>query len=83
MSPDPVHSVEPRLDPSMSVNDVLLRHPKTMSVFNAFGVDTCCGGGVSLREAARAGGILPETLIFAVESVVRHGALASRAEGRR
>ena len=28
-----------RLDAALTVNDTLLRHPETMAVFNAFGVD--------------------------------------------
>ena len=35
-----------------SVNETLLRHPNTVAVFNAFGVDACCGGAASLARAA-------------------------------
>lgn len=35
------------------VNDVLRRYPATVAVFNAFGIDACCGGAVPLAEAAR------------------------------
>lgn len=64
----PATSCAPSLD--TTVNDVLHCHPATMRVFNAFGVDACCGGAQPLREAAHAAGILPDELLFAVESVI-------------
>lgn len=72
-----------RIDGSCTVNEVLLRHPGTVKVFNAFGIDSCCGGAATLRDAARDSGLLPETLVFALESVVRDEALASGPEGGR
>ena len=60
-----------RLDPTRSVNDVLLRHPETMAVFNAFGVDACCGGAASLTDAARGARLDPVALLEALESVIR------------
>ena len=36
----------------MSVNEVIRLYPATVSVFNDFGVDACCGGAASLSEAA-------------------------------
>jgi len=72
-----------RIDGSSTVNDVLLRHPETVKVFNAFGIDSCCGGAATLREAARNSGLLPETLVFALESVVRHDALPPKSEAAR
>ena len=40
------------ITPATTVDDVLARYPITFSVLNAFGVDSCCGGSASLREAA-------------------------------
>lgn len=56
--------------PDSTVNDVLLRHPATVAVFNAFGVDACCGGAASLAEAARDAGISLDALLDAL----RHSA---------
>ncbi|HEY0970718.1 MAG TPA: DUF542 domain-containing protein [Gemmatimonadales bacterium] len=42
-----------QLDCSLSVNEIIARHPETTSVFNAHGVDTCCGGNLSVQEAAK------------------------------
>jgi iron-sulfur cluster repair protein YtfE (RIC family) len=40
------------LDCSWSVNETIARYPETLSVFNSHGVDTCCGGTLSVHEAA-------------------------------
>ena len=46
----------PRLDPAFTVNDLLREHPSTVAVFNAYGIDACCGGARTLRDAAREDG---------------------------
>lgn len=53
-----------------TVNDVLRRFPNAGQVFNAFGVDTCCGGGNTLVEAARAADLDPAVLLDALEVTV-------------
>ena len=47
----------PELDCAATVHDLIQRHPATRAVFQAHGVDTCCGGGVSVEEAARRDGL--------------------------
>ena len=37
---------------AMTVNEVVRRYPATIAVFNRHGIDTCCGGGVPVAEAA-------------------------------
>lgn len=49
-----------------TVNDIIARYPATIAVFNAFGVDTCCGGAVSVEEAARRDGVDRSLLIEAL-----------------
>jgi regulator of cell morphogenesis and NO signaling len=44
-------------DPALTINEIVARHPEAIPVFNRFGMDTCCGGGVSVDEAARRDGI--------------------------
>ncbi len=39
------------ITPAMTVNDVLVRFPQTLPVFNEFGIDSCCGGAVPLAVA--------------------------------
>ena len=46
----------PKLDPNMSVNDLLRLHPSTAAVLNEFGIDACCGGARTIRDAAREDG---------------------------
>jgi len=33
------------IDCSQTVNEIVTRHPETLPVFQAWGIDTCCGGG--------------------------------------
>lgn len=42
-----------QLDRTLTINEIVALHPETISVFNRFGMDTCCGGGVTVDEAAR------------------------------
>jgi regulator of cell morphogenesis and NO signaling len=62
------------IDTSVSVNEMVARHPETMPVFNRFGLDTCCGGGAPIAEAARRDGAKLGDLVQALE-----GAIASAA----
>ena len=57
----------PRLDPTTSVDDMLRLHPSSAAVFNTFGIDTCCGGARSVRDAAREDGVDCCTLLAALE----------------
>ncbi len=59
----------PTLDAAMSINEIIARCAQTITVFNRFGMDTCCGGGVTVEEAARRDG----TAVHAV-LVARHEA---------
>ncbi|MFL5581931.1 MAG: DUF542 domain-containing protein [Gemmatimonadaceae bacterium] len=52
--------------PDLSVNDTLVRWPGAVRALNAFGIDTCCGGAASLREAAAEAGVPLDTLLAAV-----------------
>ncbi|MEP6991335.1 MAG: DUF542 domain-containing protein [bacterium] len=45
------------LDTTMTINEIVARFAETIPVFNRFGMDTCCGGGVTVDEAARRDGI--------------------------
>lgn len=60
----------PQIDPSLSVNEVMASHPETVAVFNRFGVDTCCGGGAPIRDAAHRDGVDADALLDALRSVM-------------
>ena len=51
------------IDPSVTVRDTMARYPESKAVFARFGVDTCCGSGVPIIDAAhRDGADLDELL---------------------
>jgi iron-sulfur cluster repair protein YtfE (RIC family) len=50
----------------MTVNEAIRRFPATVAVFNAFGIDACCGGAAPLAEAAVRDGADPNALLEAV-----------------
>lgn len=52
------------------VNDTVRHHPETITVFNDFGVDTCCGGGVCITDAARRDGVDAGDLLTALRDAV-------------
>jgi DNA-binding MarR family transcriptional regulator len=58
------------IDPTWTVNDVLLRYPQTASVFTAFSVDSCCGGALALEVVASKHGLDLKILIGALEESV-------------
>ena len=56
------------------VNDVLRRYPAAVGVFNAFGIDACCGGASSLAEAAQRDSADLESLLAALRRAIREAA---------
>ena len=69
------------IQPSWSVNETLLRHPETIPVFNAFGVEACCGGEASLADAAADAGVALDELLLALDEAAS-AAAAARPGGR-
>lgn len=55
---------------TLTINEILARWPSTMPLLNALGIDTCCGGGDLLPDAALRAGVPLPVLLAAVE----HGA---------
>ena len=51
------------IDPSTLVNDMVAANPATLSVFTRVGIDTCCGGGLPIAEAARRHGLDLDALV--------------------
>ena len=58
------------IDRSATVNETLVQYPATVSVFNSFGIDACCGGDADLAEAARRDGADLNALLSALETLV-------------
>ena len=47
----------PPIDETMTLDEITTRHPDTILVFNALGMDICCGGDATLAEAAERDGL--------------------------
>ena len=52
----------------ITVNEAIRRYPGTVAVFNAFGIDACCGGAAPLGEAAVRDGADPRALLEALRA---------------
>lgn len=59
-----------QIDRAMTINDIVAQHPETAGVFHRFGLDTCCGGGVSVSDAAQRHGLDVEMLLEALRDVL-------------
>lgn len=42
-----------KFDPATTLNELVAAEPKVLPVLHRYGLDTCCGGGLPIREAAR------------------------------
>ena len=59
-----------QLDPALTINEIVAAHPETIPVFNRFGLDTCCGGGVCVDDAARRDGVDVNDLVSALNAAL-------------
>ena len=56
------------IDPSVTVRETIARHPETKAVFARFGLDTCCGSGVPIIDAAHRDGADLDALLVALRT---------------
>lgn len=54
----------------MTVNEIVGTYPSTISIFNEFGIDSCCGGGVQLAVAAERDNVDTDDLFRRLASVI-------------
>lgn len=40
-----------RIEPDMTVHEIMTLYPDSIELFNTYGIDTCCGSGVPLSVA--------------------------------
>ena len=52
-----------------TINEAVLLRPGSVRVFERFGLDACCGGGLPIAEAARRHGLDAGEVLEAVRSV--------------
>ena len=55
----------------LTVEEVAREHPGALEVFKAHGINHCCGGRLTLTEAAAAAGIPVEALLEALRAFER------------
>ena len=58
------------LGPTSTINEIVAQYPATMPVFNQFGMDSCCGGGLAIRDAALRHGLDLEKVLTALRKAV-------------
>lgn len=63
----------PAIEPHMTVHQVLEIHPGTLGTFNVHGIDSCCGGGIPVVDAARRHGVDPEELLRELRRAAESG----------
>ena len=56
------------IDRRLTVSQLIQQHPSALPFLTAAGVDTCCGGALSLEEAARQAGADLDNLVARLET---------------
>jgi iron-sulfur cluster repair protein YtfE (RIC family) len=56
------------IHPYLTVNEVIGRVPETVAVFKRFGIDACCGGALTVSDAARRHGAELDVLLQALRA---------------
>jgi regulator of cell morphogenesis and NO signaling len=62
------------ISPDSILNDLVARAPEVLPVMHQWDLDSCCGGAISLREAAAHHNLSLDDLIEALRSAVERGA---------
>lgn len=60
-----------QLDGQMTVRDLVGRYPQTRPVFEKHGIDYCCGGAVSLADAAAKHGLKLSALLMELKTALQ------------
>lgn len=58
------------IDRASTVGAIVLSHPECARVFEGYRIDFCCGGRVSVPDAAKAKGLDPDAVFQALERAV-------------
>ena len=57
---------EEKVTKELVVNDCIRLYPGTIGVFTRFNIDSCCGGAVSIEDAAKRDGAPLDALLTAL-----------------
>lgn len=63
-------SNDTEIDPTVTVRETMARHPQTKDAFRRFGVDSCCGSGIPILDAAHRDGAKLDGLLAALRDAV-------------
>ena len=58
------------IEETRTVNEIVRHFPNTIPVFNEFGIDSCCGGGVALSVAAERDGVALKDLLARLDAAI-------------
>lgn len=61
----------PRLNPELTLNELVAADPRVLPILSAHGLDTCCGGAHTLSDAARLHGLNLPALLAALRAFGR------------
>ena len=68
-----MHTVANALDCTQTVNAIVTAHPATLAVFDAWGIDRCCGGQHAVEEVVRRHGLDGAALCAELSAAVERG----------
>ncbi len=51
------------LDETLTLNEIVSRHPEALPILHRYGLDTCCGGAKPLAEVAERHGFDPKDIL--------------------
>lgn len=60
-------------DSAETVEDAARRSPRAAEILRGFGIDTCCGGRLTLSQAPASAGVPVETVLEALDAGWRVG----------
>ena len=69
------------VDANETLNELVARVPDALPVLQRFGLDTCCGGALTLALAARHHDLALDELLAAIAEALGEGAAGGRPDG--
>lgn len=57
-----------KIHDGMTINEAIQVRPGTVAVFDALGLDACCGGSLTIRDAATRHGLDPAVVLRALDA---------------